>query len=152
HGCAAFELPPGLGLAIAGPTSTVSETATNNARTQADLMRPPPIRIGSAPPSIVALGREPGKDLELAFAASCLGALTGNRYVEAAQALRDMTERRLGGAGAEGYDRRNPTNNVTPTPWLLRDLKSPQFAKTPCLKAASATPIRVSEKEAKERR
>jgi hypothetical protein len=30
---------------------------------------------------------------ELAFAASCLAALTGNSYVEAAQALRDMTEK-----------------------------------------------------------
>src|SRR5689334_9121765 len=30
---------------------------------------------------------------ELAFAASCLAALTGNRYREAAQALRDMTEK-----------------------------------------------------------
>jgi hypothetical protein len=30
---------------------------------------------------------------ELAFAASCLAALTGNRYLEASQALRDMTER-----------------------------------------------------------
>ena len=29
---------------------------------------------------------------ELAFAASCLAALTGNSYPEAAQALRDMTE------------------------------------------------------------
>jgi hypothetical protein len=30
---------------------------------------------------------------ELAFAASCLTALTGNSYLEAAQALRDMTEK-----------------------------------------------------------
>jgi NAD(P)H-dependent FMN reductase len=30
---------------------------------------------------------------ELALAASCLGALTGNGYPEAAQALRDMTEK-----------------------------------------------------------
>jgi NAD(P)H-dependent FMN reductase len=30
---------------------------------------------------------------ELAFAASCLAALTGNGYPEAAQALRDMTEK-----------------------------------------------------------
>jgi hypothetical protein len=39
---------------------------------------------------------------ELAFAASCLAALTGNGYPEAAQALRDMTEkatRRRGGRG-----------------------------------------------------
>jgi hypothetical protein len=30
---------------------------------------------------------------ELAFAASCLAALTGNSYSEAAQALRDITEK-----------------------------------------------------------
>jgi hypothetical protein len=30
---------------------------------------------------------------ELAFAASCLAALTGNSYPEAAQALRDMAEK-----------------------------------------------------------
>ena len=30
---------------------------------------------------------------ELAFAASCLASLTGNSYSEAAQALRDMTEK-----------------------------------------------------------
>jgi hypothetical protein len=30
---------------------------------------------------------------ELVLAASCLAALTGNRYLEAAQALRDMTEK-----------------------------------------------------------
>jgi hypothetical protein len=30
---------------------------------------------------------------ELAFAASCLAALAGNGYPEAAQALRDMTEK-----------------------------------------------------------
>jgi hypothetical protein len=30
---------------------------------------------------------------ELAFAASCLAALSGNSYLEAAQALRDMAEK-----------------------------------------------------------
>ena|SRR5690242_6521538 len=40
---------------------------------------------------------------ELAFAATCIAALTGNRYLEAAQALRGMTEkatRRHSGRGA----------------------------------------------------
>jgi hypothetical protein len=37
---------------------------------------------------------------ELALAASCLAALTGKGYQEAPQALRDMTEKRLGYAAA----------------------------------------------------
>jgi hypothetical protein len=36
---------------------------------------------------------------ELVFASSCLAALTGNRYQEAAQALRDMTEKATRGRG-----------------------------------------------------
>ena len=57
------------------------------------------IQSKEAPP--LPRGHDEATIDELVLAASCLAALAGNGYLEAAQALRDMTEKRLGAVAAE---------------------------------------------------